>query len=371
MSHLDGGRPLVWLDDLDPATAIEVAGSKVGRLAELRRMGMNVPDGFAVTTDAYRRFCEVTGLDTVIDERLVAAAAAGGRDGAVEEASADIRAAVEAAVMPADIADAVADAYEELSYRCYDLNVPVAVRSSATGEDGTDASFAGQFDTYLGMSGADRVLVALQRCWASLFTARALDYRVSHGLTHTDSPMAVGIIELVHARASGVAFSIHPVTGKRDRMVIEGSWGWGEAVVQGLVTPDHIEVGKSDRRVLRHQVSHKAVVSAFDYERGEVVETVMPKRLQDQPVLDAEQTQAVIDAVLTIEDHYGYPVDVEWVLDRHRRPGDAVYIVQARPETVHSAAGAEPAAANGSGLAAAVWDPVEYARKYAFGDHQW
>jgi pyruvate,water dikinase len=261
--------------------------------------------------------------------------------------------------MRAALAALIEEAYEELSYRCLDLNVPTAVRSSATGEDSAEASFAGQFDTYLGMSGSHRVVEAVQRCWASLFTARGIGYRLTHGLSHCDSPMAVGVLELVNARASGVAFSIHPVTGKRDRMVIEGSWGWGEAVVQGLVTPDHVEVGKSDRRVLHYDVAHKAVVSAFDYEQGRVVECEMPRRLRDEPILDSEQIAAIVDAVLCIEEHYGHPVDVEWVLDRHRRAGEPICVVQTRPETVHRAT-PKPAAAP-------TWDPVAYAAKYAFG----
>jgi pyruvate,water dikinase len=353
------GDLLVWIDDLDPATAVAVAGSKIGRLAELRRAGITVPAGFAITTGAYDSFCEGTGLDRAVDRRLAAVTDAGDT-AALQAASTDILALFNAAAMPRGLAAAITDGYEELSYRCMDLNVPSAVRSSATGEDSAEASFAGQFDTYLGISGADRVIPAVQRCWASLFTARGIGYRLTHGLTHRDSPMAVGVLELVNARASGVAFSIHPVTGKRDRMVIEGSWGWGEAVVQGLVTPDHIEVGKADRRVLRYDVAHKAVVSAFDYEQGRVVETEMPKRLRDEAILDPEQLDAVVQAVLRIEDHYRHPVDVEWVLDRHRRPGEPICVVQTRPETVHTdAAAGQPAAP--------AWDPVAYAGKYAFG----
>jgi pyruvate,water dikinase len=348
---------LVWLDDLEPSTAIQTAGSKIGRLAELRRAGVHVPDGFAVTTAAYECFCRDTGLDRFVGER-VAAVTDPHDQAALEAAEAEIVAAFKVANMPHTLAAEIADAYEELSYRCLDVNVPTAVRSSATGEDSAEASFAGQFDTYLGMSGAPRVLEAVQACWASLFTARGIGYRLAHGLTHHDSPMAVGVIQLVNARASGVAFSIHPVTGKRDRLVIEGSWGWGEAVVQGRVTPDHIEVGKSDRRVLGYEVAHKAVVSAFDYEQGCVVECVMPKRLQEEPILDDEQVAAVVDAVLHIEQHYGHPVDVEWVLDRHRRPGEPICVVQTRPETVHTTTATTKAPA---------WDPVAYASKYAFG----
>ncbi len=348
-----------WVDELDE-DAIPIAGSKIARLGALRRGGITVPDGFVVTTAAYARLLDQDGLGPWLDARLADVSDPADLD-QVEQASAEVRQRIEDAPVPEDIGEAIGQAYDELSYRCYDLNVPAAVRSSATGEDAADASFAGQFDTYLGVSGRHRVVDAVRRCWASLFSARALGYRLRQGLDHRDSPMAVGVIELVQARASGVAFSIHPVTGKQDRMVIEGSWGWGEAVVQGLVTPDHIEVGKADRRVLAHHVGHKEVVSAFDYAAGMVVEHEMPKRLVDLPVLDAEQTAAVVDAVLLIEELYGYPVDVEWVLGRHRRPGEPVTIVQTRPVTV--AGDASPSAV----AAAPAWDPVAYAAKYAFG----
>jgi pyruvate, water dikinase len=145
------------------------------------------------------------------------------------------------------------------------------------------------------------------------------------------------------------------VTGKADRVVIETSWGWGEAIVQGLVDPDHIEVGKSDGRVLRYNVAHKKVVSAFDFADGRVTEIEMPAKLADRKVLDDEQIAAVVDAVIAIERHYGYPVDVEWVIARHRRAGDPVCIVQTRPVTVTAE---QPAPA--------AYDPVALAQKYVF-----
>ena len=182
-------------------------------------------------------------------------------------------------------------------------------------------------------------------------------YRLRAGTHHRDMPMAVGVIELIHARASGVAFSAHPVTGKTDRVVIETSWGWGEAIVQGLVTPDHVEVGKADGRVLKYQVADKTVVSAFDYAVGRVVETEMPARLVSRRVLDEEQIAAITDAVLAVERHYGYPVDVEWVLDRHRREGEPVCVVQARPVTGTAAQAAAPTD----------WNPAAMAAKYVFG----
>jgi pyruvate,water dikinase len=348
---------IAWVDEIDPEQAVGVCGAKMGRLAELRQAGVTMPKGFTVTVDAYRWHCEQAGLDDVIDS-ILGALSPGAGSAEIESAARAAQAELTGREMTPGLASLIADAYEELSSRCFDINVPTAVRSSAIGEDSGTASFAGIFDTYLGVSGPDRVLDAVRQCWASLFSARAISYRLRAGTHHRDMPMAVGVIELIHARASGVAFSAHPVTGKTDRIVIETSWGWGEAVVQGLVTPDHIEVGKADGRILSHQVAAKKVVSAFDYAAGQVVEIDMPARLVDRQVLDDEQIAAVVDAVLAVERHYGYPVDVEWVLDRHRRPGDPICVVQARPVTVVNPA---------TDRAPTEWNPVAMAAKYAFG----
>jgi phosphoenolpyruvate synthase/pyruvate phosphate dikinase len=347
---------IAWVDEVAPEQAVGVCGAKMGRLAELLRAGVALPRGFTVTVEAYQRHWDEAGLDEVVDAAFGGLGAHAEPD-EVDAAAQAVRAELTRGDLAADLAALIGDAYEELSSRCFEINVPAAVRSSAIGEDSGTASFAGIFDTYLGVSGPDRVLRAVQQCWASLFNARAVAYRLRAGLSHHDMPMAVGVIELIHARASGVAFSAHPVTGKTDRIVIETSWGWGEAVVQGLVTPDHVEVGKADGRVLKYQVAAKNVVSAFDYAVGRVVETAMPARLVDRQVLDDEQIAAVVDAVLAVERHYGYPVDVEWVLDRHRREGEPVCVVQARPVTVTApAAEATPTE----------WNPAAMAAKYIF-----
>ncbi len=347
---------IAWLDGIAPQRAIPACGAKVGRLAELLSAGVRVPQGFAVTAGAYRAHCARTGLDEVID------AALGGLDSdagpaAIQAAAEAVRAELTSREMSADLAGLITGAYEELSHRCLGINVPAAVRSSASGEDSATASFAGMFDTYLGVCGDDPVLEAVRRCWASLFSARAIAYRLRAGLRHWEMPMAVGVLELIHAQASGVAFSASPVTGKTDRVVIETNWGWGEAVVTGLVTPDHVEVGKADGRILQYRVASKKVVSVLDYAAGRVVQSDMPARLVDHRVLDDEQIAAVVDAVLAVERYYGYPVDVEWVLDKYRRPGEPVCVVQARPVTVTS---------TGTDPMPATWDPVAIAAKYAF-----
>ena len=346
---------IAWVDEVAPDEAISVCGAKMGRLAELFRAGVSLPKGFTVTVEAFRRHWHHAGLDEVADAVLGGLGAEAG-PAEIEAAAGAIRAELAGRDLGADLAALIGDAYEELSSRCFEINVPTAVRSSAIGEDSGTASFAGIFDTYLGVSGQDRVLDAVRACWASLFNTRAVAYRLRAGTHHRDMPMAVGVIELIHARASGVAFSAHPVTGKTDRVVIETSWGWGEAVVQGLVTPDHVEVGKADGRVLKYQVADKTVVSAFDYAVGRVIETEMPARLVSRRVLDEEQIAAITDAVLAVERHYGYPVDVEWVLDRHRREGEPVCVVQARPVTVTVLQ-----------TAPTEWNPAAMAAKYVFG----
>ncbi|MCW2633061.1 MAG: Pyruvate, water dikinase [Pseudonocardia sp.] len=351
------GQSIVWVDGVtDPAAAVAAAGSKMGRLSELHQVGVLVPRGFAVTVDAYRRHCIASGLDERIDE-LIEALGSEPEGAAVAGASEQIRALFEQTPITEQLAAEITDGYEELCMRCVDVNVPTAVRSSATGEDAADASFAGIFDTYLGVSGANRVVDAIRSCWGSLFTERALAYRLRKGISHHAMPIAVGVIELIHARASGVAFSVHPVTGKPDRIVIETSWGWGEAIVQGLVNPDHVEVGKADGRLLKYEVGHKKIVSAFDFAEGRVTEIDMPARLADRQVLDEEQISAIAEAVLAIEKHYGYPVDVEWVLSRHRRPGDPICIVQSRPVTVTASEDEQTPAR---------YDPVALAQKYVF-----
>ncbi|MFF5988785.1 PEP/pyruvate-binding domain-containing protein [Prauserella flavalba] len=345
---------VVALTELTSTNALAVGGSKIGRLVEMLAAGVAVPRGFVLGVQAYREHCAESGLDVVVDGVLNELPAAPS-EAEVETASAEIRRAFESAPMTPALAAAVTAAYEDLCAQCADVNAPVAVRSSATGEDGSQASFAGIFDTYLGISGAQRVLDAVRQCWGSLFTARALRYRHEKGISHHDMPMAVGVLELIQARASGVAFSVHPVSGKADRVVIEGSWGWGEAIVQGLVTPDRAEVGKADLRVLRYDIGSKNVVSAFDFEVGRVVETEMPERLREARVLDEEEVTAIAEAVCRIERQYGYPVDVEWVIHRHRRAGDPVCIVQSRPVTVRV-----------KEQAPAGWNPAAFASKYAF-----
>ncbi len=347
---------IAWIDDLTSSDSA-LAGPKIAKLGELGSSGVRVPAGFVVTTAAYERTVAGTPAGREVEQLLAGAAI---RDhGAIGQLAADARALISSIDLPRSLLDAVAQAYEELCIACGQTALPTAVRSSATGEDAADASFAGQFDTYLGVTGHEGVVEAVRACWASLFTERAVIYRAEKGIRHDDCPMAVGVLELVEARASGVAFSVHPLTGRDDRVVIEGSWGWGEAIVGGLVTPDSAAVGKSDRRILEYVVNNKAVMSDFDREASRVVEVPVPSELRTARAMSDEEVLEISDSVQMIERHFGHAVDVEWVAEPAPSGESQITIVQARPETVHGPSGAADKPQ---------WNAGGYALKYAFGD---
>jgi pyruvate,water dikinase len=337
-----------------PAAAnAEVVGPKLARLAELQRAGFQVPTGYAVTVDAYLHFVRETRLDTAIAAELAAIGDGSDLD-RLEAASARIRERFAAQPLPEAMRACFERAYETLCFEVREVDKPVAVRSSAVGEDAADHSFAGQYETFLGVSGLDAVDDSIRRAWSSLFSARAIGYRARSGLGAAAMPMAVGVLELVRARAAGVAFSVHPLTGRRDRVVVEGSWGYGEAVVGGLVVPDHAELDKDGFELLDCRVADKTVISVMDYRRGAVVERPMPPAFAAARVLDDDEIAAIARSAVAVEAHYGYPVDIEWVLQRGRREGDTIVLVQARPVTAAGAGPTDPPQ----------WDPVRYALRY-------
>jgi pyruvate,water dikinase len=325
----DDGR-VVWLDD--PRAADERhTGPKMASLARLRAWGFAVPEACTVPVAAFESFLRHEGLDRRIEAVLAGCDA--DDDDELTAAADAIQRLLAAAPTPDELHRHLLAVHDELCGRLGDVNPQLAVRSSAAAEDGADASFAGQFLTELGVCGAEELVASIRRCWASLFVPRALAYRLRAGVTLAACPMAVGIVRLVHARAAGVAFSRHPVTGARDRMVIEATFGLGEALVSGLVTPDRAEVDSEDGRILDYQVGPKQVASSFVPSEGRVVEHAMPSALRDRRVLSDAQVAAIAAGVAAIEAKMGGPVDVEWVVDTRSAPEEITY-VQARPQTV-------------------------------------
>ena len=310
----------------DPRVSLEVAGGKGASLARLVAAGLPVPDGFHVTTEAYRQFVDEHGLQPRI---LVALESVDpDQPATLELASRTIRELFSQARMPPAIAGAVARAYAGLAGD----RPTVAVRSSATAEDLPDLSFAGQQETYLNVQGADAVLEAVKRCWASLWTARAIGYRERHGIDQGAVSLAVVVQILVPAEAAGIMFTANPVTGARDQATISAAWGLGEAVVGGLVTPDTLTLDKASGEVLARETADKQVMTARIAigrgANGGTEEQPVPEELRDAPVLDDAQAAELVQLGVQIEELYGMPMDIEWAL------ADGTFaVVQARPIT--------------------------------------
>ena len=333
-----------WFADLG-LNDVPLVGGKNASLGELYRhlssAGVRVPNGFAITADAYRHFIDATGLATTI-ATLVSDLDIGDL-AAVAERGRAIRHAITGAEVPADLQEAIVAAYEQLGDGA---PVDVAVRSSATAEDLPDASFAGQQETYLNVRGRTALLDACRRSFASLFTDRAISYRADQGFGQTDIALSIGVQRMVRSDlgASGVMFTLDTETGFPDVVLINASYGLGEPIVQGSVTPDEYYVFKPPlqqdlRPILRKNVGSKEFKLVYDEGGSRAVKTV--------PVAAGDRARFALtdDEILTlarwgcaIERHYSLarstptPMDIEWAKDG--RSGE-LFIVQARPETVH------------------------------------
>ncbi|RLI14699.1 MAG: phosphoenolpyruvate synthase, partial [Candidatus Hecatellales archaeon] len=255
---------------------IPLVGGKVANLGEMLSIGIPVPPGFAVTAYAYKKFIEETGLQEKIFKLIKESGVKPSDPEAYATVSEKIRKLVEETPMPEYLRKAIAEAYHKLSSSVGLKNTLVAVRSSATAEDLPDASFAGQHDTYLNVSGEKALIEHIQKCWSSLFTPRAIFYREQKGFEHGKVFISVAVQKMVNSRVAGVMFTINPTTGDRGQIVIEGSWGLGEAVVSGSVTPDHYVVDKETLQILERKVAKKHMEIVRDPKTGENVHLEVP-----------------------------------------------------------------------------------------------
>ena len=304
------------LEDLD-VNDRALAGGKGANLGAMLRAGLPVPGGFVVLTAAYREFVEHNRLRAEIEQ--IAAAANGGDVASLDKASDALRALFARGAIPPELEGAITGAYERLGGR-------VAVRSSASAEDLPEASFAGQQETYLNVEGRAALLGAVKGCWSSLFTARALSYRAKQGVGEEDLALAVVVQRLVEADAAGVLFTADPVSGRRDRMVIDAAWGLGEALVGGQVTPDHWLVDARTGAPLERRIAAKRAMTV-QLESGTETRAV-PAERREASVLDGAGVSALVELGRRAEALFGAPQDVEWVL---RDGGFA--LVQSRPIT--------------------------------------
>jgi pyruvate,water dikinase len=309
-------------------------GGKCASLGELLRAQIPVPPGYALTTDTYERFLEENGIREKVIQRLNGLDHAVIKD--VDDASVDIRNWIESGSISEELEDIIAENYRLLSRRSGTPALPVAVRSSATAEDLPDASFAGQQDTFLWVRGVDDVLYKIRKCWSSLFTSRAITYRMRMGFDHSKVLISVAIQKMVRSFAAGVMFTLNPSTGDQATVVIDSNWGYGESVVSGEVTPDQFQINKITLDIVKRTVSEKAIYYTTDPETDEVMKLpVDAERRSQQTLLDAE----IIDLAKlakVIEKHYGKPMDIEWATEKSLPFKGEVFILQSRPETVWS-----------------------------------
>ncbi len=336
MSQDKATRLILWFEELTKDD-VPLVGGKNANLGELLRSGIPVPPGFAVTAYAYKRFIEETGIKDKIYEILrekVPSSAAKPED--YIEASKEIRRLIESTPMPKYIEEEIKKAYRELSKRVGKEEEFVAVRSSATAEDLPGASFAGQQETYLNVKGEDEVVEKVQKCWSSLFTPRAIFYREQKGFAHEKVLISVAVQKMVNSRSAGVMFTLHPVTGDESKIVIEGHWGLGEAVVSGAVTPDEWVVDKETLEIVDRRIVEKEWELIRDPETGKTVKRPIPPERKKAPSLTDEEVKYLAELAKKIEKHYGMHMDIEWAVDRDMKFPESVFIVQARPETVWS-----------------------------------
>ncbi|ADB58503.1 pyruvate, water dikinase [Archaeoglobus profundus] len=311
---------VLWLDEVDKDD-VPLVGGKGANLGELLRLGIPVPEGFVVDANTFKQFIESTGLKNKIMEILDSVDINNMSE--LEEASKKIREMIEKTPMPKEIEEEIKKAYRQL---CEEVGeeVYVAVRSSATAEDLPSASFAGQQETYLNVKGEDEVVDKVKKCWSSLYTPRAIFYRVQQGFRHEDVSIAVVVQKMVNSEKSGVMFTSHPVTGEKIA-IIEAVFGLGEAIVSGAVTPDHYEYDRVQRKLIKVQVAYKKFM--LTKKGGKTVKVELGEKGKER-VLSDQEIDELVKLGEIIEDHYGYPQDVEWAIERGK-----IYILQSRPIT--------------------------------------
>ena len=316
-----------WFDEVR-ASDVGLVGGKGANLGEMVAAGLPVPPGFCLCAQAYRDFVQAAELDEPI--RSILAETRQDDPADVEVNSARIRDLFSQHQVPRPIAEQIGDSYRRLVRELGKADVsalPVAVRSSATAEDLPTASFAGQQDTYLNICGTGELVDCVSKCWASLWTARAVTYRARQGFDHHRVYLAVVVQAMIDSEISGILFTANPVTGNPEEAVINASWGLGEAIVSGLVTPDTFTVRKSDGHIVSRQIASKELLIEYAKEGG-TVERETPPEQREIPSLSDDQLAELGALGQRVENHYQTPQDIEWAYAQGN-----LYILQSRPIT--------------------------------------
>lgn len=343
-----------WTRNLAELTAADTNafGGKGTNLGELIADGIPVPPGFAVSTAAFDSFMDegdargrVATLLDGIDTEDVAA---------VHEASEQVALELRRTPVPAVLRDEVGERYGALATAEGKIAPPVAVRSSARGEDSAEATFAGQQETYLWVRGVEGVCEAMRGCWISLYSPPAITYRARLGSAEDAPAMGVVVQLMVDAEVSGVMFTCSPVTGDPSVVAINAAWGLGLGVVGGDVTPDEYVVSKVTRELLRSTIASKDIEYLPDPGGRGTARAHVPEERRSEPCLGEEQLVALVELGRRVEGHFGSRQDVEWAIARHGSFPDSLFVVQARPVTATGLAGSEAVADRGGKSALAL-----------------
>ena len=303
---------------------IGIAGGKGANLGELTQAGIPVPPGFVVTAQAYEYFMNEAGINDKVMSILDAIDINDTK--ALQAAAEDIKKIIIDSPIPDDLVLFIREYYNELCQRVGEEDTDVAIRSSATAEDLPEASFAGQQDTFLHVSGDDEVIEYIRKCWASLFEARAIFYREENNFEHSKVYIAVVVQKMANADKAGVMFTVNPSTGE-EIALIEGSWGLGESVVSGDVTPVNYQVDKKDNEIVNVTISDKKVMYTND-ENGTSVKVEVPEEKRKERVLSDDELIELTEMGKRVQAHYGEPMDTEWAFEK-----DMLFLLQARPIT--------------------------------------
>src|SRR3989338_134356 len=298
---------------------VPLVGGKTASLGEMLSLGLPVPDGFAVTAEAYKFFIRENKLDGKIREIIRRSDLK--KISQLKKAGKEVRSLIKNSSFPKDLENQILESYRSLDSRF------VAVRSSATAEDLPDASFAGEQESYLNVDGK-HLLSRIRDCFASLFTDRAISYREDKQFDHFKVYLSVAVEKQVFSKASGVMFTLDPDSGHRNFIVIDSSYGLGDYIVQGRVTPDEFWVFKKNGRLIEKRLGKKDIMevrSIFGVKQKRV-----SQGMQKTFSLSDKEAEKLADYGKRIEKHYGRAMDIEWAKD------DKIYIIQARPETVHA-----------------------------------
>lgn len=332
---------VLWFNELRN-TDVKLVGGKNASLGEMYSLltpkGVRIPNGFAVTAAAYFHFLDASGIREKIKDILSTLNTSDLKNLALRGAK--IRQLITEAPFPSDLEKEIIENYRKLEKE-YVKNVDVAVRSSATAEDLPDASFAGQQETYLDIKGASAVIDAVRRCFASLFTNRAISYRQDKGFDHFDIGLSAAVQKMVRSdlACSGVMFSIDTESGFRNTVLVTGSYGLGENIVLGRVNPDEFIVFKptlamGKPAILSRKLGDKLIKKIYAHSKGLTIKDVpVPKKDQERFILPDAEIESLAKWAVQIEQHYGKPMDMEWAKDGQ---SNKLYVVQARPETVRS-----------------------------------